>query len=121
VVRHGASVLIIEDNLDLADALARIVTALGYRATIAGDGLDALSQLRFGACPGLIVLDLKMPNMDGETFMRALKADPRWSAIPVVVFSAFAAQHEHMDVAAVVRKTEPEMLLSTIARLMPPF
>jgi CheY-like chemotaxis protein len=116
---HRAPVLIVEDNFDLAEALARIVGALGYDATTAGDGLDALSYLRGGGCPSLIVLDLKMPNMDGEAFVRALKADPRWEGIPVVVFSAFASQHQDLDVAAVVRKTDPDMLLSTIERLVP--
>jgi hypothetical protein len=37
----------------------------------------------------VIILDMFMPNMDGAAFQRALKADPRWAKIPVVIFSAF--------------------------------
>jgi CheY-like chemotaxis protein len=112
-------VLTVEDNFDLADALVRIIGALGHPAVTAGDGLDALSWLRNGGVPSLIVLDLRMPNMDGEQFMRAVKADARWRDIPVVVFSAFAAQHADMEVDAVVRKSDPDGLLAAIDRLMP--
>ena len=114
---YRTPVLIVEDNFDLAEALARIIRSQGYDATTAGDGLDALSWLRAGGLPALIVLDMKMPNMDGEAFFEALKSEPRWEGIPVVVFSAYTSQYQHLDVAAVVKKIDPDALLAAIGRL----
>lgn len=116
--RAKPPVLVVEDNRDLADILGRVIGALGHEAVTAGDGLDALSYLRSGGQASLIVLDLRMPNMDGETFRRAVKADPRWTEIPIVIFSAFASERGPGDVAAVVPKTDPDALLATIQRLM---
>src|SRR5262245_17033986 len=56
-------VLVVEDNLETADVLRRILALRNYRVVAAYDGLDAMKMLRDGLRPAVIVLDLSMPNM----------------------------------------------------------
>jgi CheY-like chemotaxis protein len=113
-------VLLVEDNLDTRDVLARILHLRGYETVDAGDGRDALDYLGRGGTASVIVLDLRMPNMDGSTFQRALKDDARWAGIPVIIFSAYPAD-DPGDAVGVLRKgsADPDALLDLIARACP--
>jgi len=113
--RLPAPVLIVEDNHETREVLERVLAVKGYSATTAADGLDALAYLRSGSTASVIILDLRMPNMDGYAFQRALKADPRWADIPVIIFSAFPPD-DPGDAFAIVRKgnVDPDALLSLI-------
>ena len=111
--RPKGPILLVEDNLETSRVVEAILTMKGYEVATAGDGLDALASLRNGALPSAIVLDVRMPNMDGFAFRRALKAEARWADIPVVMFSAFPP--EAMDDSfAVIRKGDPATLLTAI-------
>ncbi|HET9793477.1 MAG TPA: response regulator [Thermoanaerobaculia bacterium] len=81
-------VLVVEDDDDVREALLLLLENEGVRAVGATDGRDALERLEAGFRPSLILLDLMMPVMDGERFLRARKADPNLASIPVVVVSA---------------------------------
>ena len=110
-------ILIVEDNAETRDVLQRVLAIRGYGTVTADDGIDALAYLRGGGVPSVIVLDMRMPNMDGHAFQRALKADRRWATIPIVIFSAFPPD-DPGDALGVVRKgsADPDALLSLIAR-----
>jgi CheY-like chemotaxis protein len=73
----------------------------GYVVHTAADGAEALKLLRSGFEPGLIVLDLMMPGMDGFQFRKEQLRDPKLSAIPVVIYSG------HHDVKANAALLEP--------------
>jgi PleD family two-component response regulator len=60
----SATILIVEDHDDSRDAMGQLVTALGYRAILAGTGAKALTLLQ-DSCPDLILCDVRMPGMDG--------------------------------------------------------
>lgn len=67
---------------------------------VAGNGLEALEQLRGDAFPKsrrLVLLDLNMPKMNGIEFLRALRADPELSAIPVVVLTTSDAERDKVE------------------------
>ena len=81
------SVLVVDDNSDLRDALTFVLEAEGYTVTAASDGQEALVRLRSDLLPGVILLDLSMPNMDGSSFRHHQLEDPRLARIPVVVCS----------------------------------
>lgn len=81
------SVLVVDDNAEMRQALAFVLEAEGYIVMVAGDGLEALTRLREDRVPGVILLDLMMPNMDGAAFRRHQLDDPRLAEIPVVVCS----------------------------------
>jgi CheY-like chemotaxis protein len=82
------TVLIIEDHTDTREALAELVEAEGHAHFEAGDGNEALHWLsEQKTLPCLILLDLRMPGMDGWDFLEAARANPEWSDIPVIVVS----------------------------------
>lgn len=113
--RPPGPVLIVDDNDETRALLVQILSIRGYEAVGATDGLDALAWLRSGGRPSVIVLDMRMPNMDGSALQRALKTDARWAAIPVIVYSAFPPEQPG-NALAVLRKatTSPDTLLALI-------
>lgn len=81
-------VLIVEDDDDLRDMMAQLLSLEGYRAETAANGRDALDYLSHGDTPEVILLDLMMPVMDGWEFRRRLSDNPALARLPVVVLSA---------------------------------
>ncbi len=112
---RGESVLVVEDNDDTRYLLERILTMRGYVVHSEPDGMAALDWLRAGRRPASIVLDLYLPIMDGEAFLRELKADPRLSRIPVVAFTAHSGTMPD-GLSACVRKgkDDPDVLLTAL-------
>lgn len=86
--REHAPVLIVEDDDDLREMMAQLLTLEGFRAQTVANGREALDYLRRGDLPELILLDLMMPIMDGWEFRRIQSEDPQLSALPVIVLSA---------------------------------
>jgi len=75
----------------MRDAMVAALVSAGLRAVAAAAGREALDALEHGAVdPCLIVLDLRMPTMDGWEFREHQLRDRRLAAIPVVVVSSFA-------------------------------
>ncbi len=80
-------VLVVDDESDIRQALAEVLSDEGYQVVDACDGIEALAKAR-AYHPEVVLLDLMMPRMDGWAFRRAQKHDPEVSRIPVVVLSA---------------------------------
>ena len=102
------TVLVVEDDLDIRQALMEILEDHGFTALGARDGAEALGLLsRATELPCLILLDLMMPVMDGATFRETQRSDPRLASIPVVVLSAhrdLQAQAGSLDAVSILRK-----------------
>jgi CheY-like chemotaxis protein len=102
-------VLFVDDDVDVREAFADLLAFRGWTVAHAGDGAEALEWLASHPCPDAILLDLKMPRCDGYQFRAAQLADPRWRAIPTVVFTADAnvegIRLPSLGGAAVVRKS----------------
>jgi two-component system response regulator MprA len=85
------TVLVVEDDSDIREALAQVLEDGHYRAIRAANGEVALATLRDTAfSPCVILLDVMMPVMDGREFLLRKQEDAALSQIPVVVLSAQA-------------------------------
>ncbi|HET6148388.1 MAG TPA: response regulator [Polyangia bacterium] len=101
------TILLVEDDIDVRDALAETLREEGYCVDCAKDGLDALSYLRRGGQPGLILLDLMMPRMSGSEFRTVQRKDPLLAQFPVVLLSADGRMREKaaaLETAGAIRK-----------------
>ena len=84
-----STVLVVDDDRDLCDALCHALEECGFSAVGCGDGSEALDYLRSDAPnPSLILLDWMMPVMSGAEFREEQVKDPKISDIPVIVVSA---------------------------------
>lgn len=87
----GASVLVVEDDRDIREIVMETLADEGYATIGVTNGQEALDHLRSGApLPGVILLDIMMPVMDGRSFRAEQLRDPALAAIPVVVMTADA-------------------------------
>jgi CheY-like chemotaxis protein len=81
-------ILVVDDDPDIRETLAELLQEEGYGVTSAAHGGEALSALRTEPRPGLILLDLMMPIMDGWQFRAEQRRDASIASIPVVIISA---------------------------------
>lgn len=86
----NARVFLVDDDEALLDALAGLLESEGYEVETARNGKEAIEKLATIAPPGVILLDLKMPVMDGWQFLAARSADPAALPVPVVLLSGLA-------------------------------
>ena len=84
----GAQVLVVEDEADLRTALVELLSIWGYRVSTARDGREALERLRAGRDPVLMLLDLHMPVMDGDTLLAEVSRHPPQRPLRIIVISA---------------------------------
>ena len=89
----GQSILVVDDDDDFREALAEVLGDAGYPVQTAAGGEEALARVG-EEIPGLILLDLKMPGIDGFGVIERLRAEPRTSAIPILVLSAYGFEWE---------------------------
>ena len=116
----GKTLLIVEDDQDIREALDGLLRMEGYDVVGCSNGLEALQQLRRGPQPDVILLDLMMPVMDGWQFRIEQKRDPSLAAIPVVALSADATpKAAAIDAEAYLKKpVDYETLVETIERMV---
>ncbi|MDB4877275.1 MAG: response regulator receiver modulated metal dependent phosphohydrolase [Gemmatimonadetes bacterium] len=93
------SVLVVDDNSDLCQAVTAMIRLMGAHAECAPDGHTALSYLAQRPVD-LVILDYMMPDMDGITVLRRLRADPKTRDVPVLFFTAVPADELREQAAA---------------------
>jgi CheY-like chemotaxis protein len=81
------TVLVVDDELAIAEMLRAVLEGEGYCVVIASNGEAALASLATTR-PDLVLCDVMMPVLDGGDFCRAVKSDPSYQAIPIVLMSA---------------------------------
>jgi CheY-like chemotaxis protein len=87
------SILIVEDSTLVAAVVQAALTKEGYKVIVANDGLEGLN-MAISERPLLIVTDSVMPRMDGFGLLRALKANPMTSEIPVIMLTSKASSED---------------------------
>jgi len=81
-----ATILVVDDNAPQRYSLCRALTEEGFIVVEVASGVEALLKAR--EPPDLVLLDVRLPDIDGLEVCRRLKADPSTSKIPVVMISA---------------------------------
>jgi signal transduction histidine kinase len=116
----GEEILLVEDDGSIRSSLQGILEDEGYLVTTAENGREALERLRSGGPPDLIILDLRMPVMDGWEFRAAQKSDPALAQIPVLAVSADgSAKAAAIDAEAYLHKPlSTDALLNAIGRIL---
>lgn len=116
-------ILLVEDEKDMVYAVTLQLEANGYEVLTAYDGREGLGKAKKEK-PDLIILDLMLPKMDGYKVCGLLKADTRYTKIPIVMFTARAQESdiklgEELGADAYITKPfEPQVLLSKIRELL---
>ena len=109
-------IMVVDDDDEIREALADVLTDEGYEVVGARDGHQALRYLREGQRPSAILLDLWMPVMDGWQLRHELLSDSTLSDIPVIVLTAVRDQRaQGLMVADVLTKpVQLERLLGAL-------
>ena len=97
-------VLIVEDEDSIRENLQLLFELDGYAVLTASNGKEGLEQLRHAPPPCFVLLDLMMPVMNGEEFLKAKAAEESLASIPVCVFSGMANVPDLRGAATVLRK-----------------
>lgn len=117
----GSKILIVDDEINLVNMLQRLLKSLDYDVDVAMNGRQAL-ELANQFEPDLILLDIKMPDMDGIQVLKTLRSTSRFAETPIIVLSAKGQLHEinaGMEAGADTYLCKPVMfdeILNTIIR-----
>lgn len=86
-VAKGGRILLVDDEPMVRATLGQVLVDEGYVVDVAVDGADALACVH-AARPDAILLDLMMPGMNGRQFLQALRDDPAYAEVPVMIMTA---------------------------------
>jgi len=79
-------ILIVDDEKDMCELLSMNLSAKGYATEMAYDGKEALKAVNKNE-PDLIILDVKMPRMNGFQVLKKLKSSPSYARIPIIMLT----------------------------------
>jgi CheY-like chemotaxis protein len=111
-----STVLVVDDDANLVRLMSRFLKLQGFAAVPASNGEEALEYLRGGGPANAILLDLRMPVMDGWAFRRAQREDPLLAHIPVVVLTGIEGDHAR-DLGAAAGFQKPVSLPEVVDAL----
>jgi signal transduction histidine kinase/ActR/RegA family two-component response regulator len=115
-------VLLVEDQVDAADALARVLESAGHDVRVVHDGAQALEAARAHR-PEVVLLDIGLPGLDGHAIARRLRHDELVRHARLVAISGFANEEDRRLSSEagfdehLVKPTEPEIILALVASI----
>lgn len=116
---HKARILVADDEPDLLLIMKETLEREGFRVETAEDGAQALAAIRRDP-PDIAVLDLRMPHVDGFGVARALRDDPLYEHLPVIILTASGTRDskiEGLNLGADDFITKPVDILELLARI----
>jgi two-component system, chemotaxis family, chemotaxis protein CheY len=114
-------ILIVDDDEETREALSEFLQINGYYVENAENGEAALDEIAEQQNkPGLILLDLMMPVMDGDTFIRRARDDSEIKNVPIILITAHPSGGAHGANAVLGKPVKPERLLSLMAHFLQP-
>jgi CheY-like chemotaxis protein len=114
-----ARILVVDDNAALRENLAEALELEGYQVAVAADGASALARLAEEAFQ-LVMIDLRMPGMDGRELVAHIRKDARLAGLRLVLTTGYTGSRAREGIAADAFLTKPfgvRELLSTVQRL----
>lgn len=88
-------ILVVEDDRDIADLVARYLGKAGFTVETVGSGREGLAALQ-AQPPDVLILDLMLPHVSGLDICRAARKDPKTAAIPIIMVTARAEESERI-------------------------
>jgi two-component system sensor histidine kinase/response regulator len=125
----GARILLVEDNEINQQIAVELLEGAGATVKVANNGREAIETLSQGPQPvpfDLVLMDLQMPEMDGYQATAKLRADPRFSTLPIIAMTAHATIEERQRCLGagmndhISKPIDPAMLLGTVGRFYKP-
>ena len=116
------TVLTVDDSRTMRDMLMLALRDAGYRVVQAEDGVHGLEVLQ-AEKPDIVITDINMPRMDGFGFIEGMRADPAFSAVPVLVLTteSDAAKKQRAREAGatgwIVKPFDPVRLVDAVRRV----
>jgi len=88
-------ILVVEDDQDIAQLVARYLEKAGFAADVVSSGRDALTAIRARA-PDLLILDRMLPHVDGLEICRAVRSNAKTAAMPIIMLTARAEESDRI-------------------------
>jgi len=122
-VNTKKTILIVDDSEFVRSYHSHILEQAHFQVITAVDGSDGLEKLFANACD-LVLTDINMSNMDGYEFIRRVRADQRYSSLPIIIMSTESEGKDRMkgfEVGAnlyLVKPSAPEMIVENIRMIL---
>jgi CheY-like chemotaxis protein len=120
-----AAILIIDDDIEGSEPVAKYLRQAGHQVVCSPNGREALALLT-GVLPDIVLLDMRMPEMDGVSFLAVLRSYLRWQDLPVILYTAFTEgphieQARRLNARHVFKKGSVDLkeLVACIDRVLP--
>lgn len=117
----GAAVLVVDDDEAVLDSVRQILDEAGFAVQTAHGGVEALALMHEKA-PDLVLLDLKMPGMDGPSTLREIRA--KWDALPVIILidhpdsDLMAQTLQHAPLTVLPKPVAPEKIVIAVQQAL---
>ncbi|MBD8532461.1 MULTISPECIES: response regulator transcription factor [unclassified Massilia] len=120
------SVLVVEDDDHISQVLRFMLERQGYQVVHMADGRAAVQHVAQAPPPGLVLLDVMLPYVDGFEILQRIRATPAWREVPVLMLTAKSSEHDAvraLDAGAndfVTKPFQPQELLARVRRYLRP-
>jgi len=117
-------VLVVEDDVHIAQVLAFMLERQGYRVTHVADGRAAVAHVAASPAPDLVLLDVMLPYVDGFEILGLIRARPGWKDTPVLMLSAKDTERDTaraLEAGAsdfIIKPFQPQELLARLRRFL---
>ena len=117
-------ILIVDDSKTIRNLISFVLKKEGFKVTTAEDGLDGLEKLYSSDSIDMIISDINMPRMDGYTFMKTVREQEAYNAVPIIVLSTEGNEtdiKQAMELGAnkyIIKPVKPDVLMAAIRSLV---
>ncbi|RAU22264.1 response regulator [Paramagnetospirillum kuznetsovii] len=121
----GKCVLAVDDSKTMRDMVSFTLRGAGYTVVEADNGVTALKALQAAAKVDVIITDVNMPEMDGITLVRKIRAQPQHAGTPVLILTTESDQSKKDEGRSagatgwIVKPFSPDKLLQIVAKVCP--